>query len=69
MTEKKRKSDANWKKKNRGSITCTMYKGDVEAFQAYAAARGKSVNGLLREYVSTCLGRPLERRAAADPEE
>ena len=62
MTDRKRKTDAAWKKANRASITCTMYKGDVQAFKAYAAERGKSVNELLREYVATCLGRPLERR-------
>ena len=68
MTDKKRKTDAAWKKANRGSITCTMYKGDVQAFRDYAAEQGKSVNELLREYVSACLGRPLERRTA-EPEE
>lgn len=62
-SEKKRATDAKWKKANRASITCTMYKNDVEAFKAYAASQGKSVNELLREYVAACLGRPLERRA------
>ena len=68
MTDKKRKTDAAWKKANRASITCTMYKGDVAAFKEYAAAQGRSVNDLLREYVAQCLGRPLERRTAADDE-
>ena len=62
QTEKKRKTDYAWKRANKGTLTCTMYKGDVEAFRAYAAARGRSVNDLLREYVAGCLGRPLERR-------
>ncbi len=69
MTDKKRKSDAAWKKANRGSITCTMYKGDVKAFKEYAAAQGRSVNELLREYVAQCIGRPLERRTENKDEE
>lgn len=62
MTEKKRISDANWKKKNKTNVTCVLYKQDAADFKQYAASQGKSVNELLRGYVSSCLGRPLERR-------
>ena len=62
MTDKKRKTDAAWKKANKTRIGCTVYKADADAFAAYAAAQGRSVNDLLRGYVAQCLGRPLERR-------
>lgn len=64
MTDKKRKADTAWKTKNLKTIACRVYRADAVAFQEYAAAHGRSVNDLLREYVAQCLGRPLERRAA-----
>lgn len=68
MTDKKRKTDAAWKQKNIKTVACRLYRADAAAFQEYAAAQGRSVNDLLREYVAQCLGRPLERRTAADDE-
>lgn len=61
-SEKARISDGRWKQKNLLVVGCKLYRGDAEAFKAYAAAQGRSVNELLREYVAACLGRPLERR-------
>ena len=65
MTDKKRKSDYAWKKANKDRLGVTMYKADADAFRAYAASRGQSVNELLRGFVAECLGRPLERRTPA----
>lgn len=73
MTEKKRITDRDWKKKNKKALTCIVYRADADAFAEYAAARGKSINELLKEYIAACLGRPLEKRtgpqkkAAAGP--
>ena len=67
-SEKKRKADTAWKTKNLKTIACRVYRADAVAFQEYAAAQGRSVNDVLREYVAQCLGRPLERRTAADDE-
>lgn len=73
VSDKKRKTDYEWKKANKGTISCTMYRGDVDAFKNYCAGRGQSVNDNLKEYVSACLGRPLEKREGprkkADPED
>lgn len=65
MTPKKRITDAKWQAKNFDRIGCKLYKADAEAFRAYAAAHGETVNSLLRGYVAQCLGRPLERRGPA----
>ena len=62
MTEKKRKTDYAWKQKNLITVGCKLYRDDAAELKAYAAAQGKSVNELLRGFVSDCLGRPLERR-------
>lgn len=62
MTEKKRKTDYEWRKKNKKSVACLVYREDADAFAAWCAARGKSVNEVLKEYIAACLGRPLEKR-------
>lgn len=67
MTDKKRRTDAAWKKRNLLTVGCKLYKNDAEKFKKYAAEHGKSVQELLREFVAACIG-PLERRTAADDE-
>ena len=62
MTSKKRATDYAWQQRNKKTVTCKLYIQDADDFAAYAAARGKSVNELLKEYISECLGRPLEKR-------
>lgn len=62
VTEKKKKTDMEWKKKNKKTITCLVFREDAAAFEAYCAARGKSVNETLKEFIASCLGRPLEKR-------
>lgn len=61
-TEKAKANDARWKQKNRITVGCTLYRGDAADLKAYAANQGRTVNDLFREYVSQCLGRPLEYR-------
>ena len=66
MTDKKRKTDAAWQKKNYKRLGVKLYKEDAEAFERFCQDNGKSVNSALREYVAQCLGRPLEKRTAPD---
>lgn len=63
---KARISDGRWKQKNLLVVGCKLYRGDAEAFKEYAAAQGRSINEILREYIASCLGRPLERRTKGD---
>ena len=63
MSDKKRKSDSAWQKKNYKRLGVKLYKGDAEAFENYCKEQGKSVNAALREYVAQCLGRDLENRS------
>ena len=69
MTEKKRRTDAAWKRKTKKRLGVTLYKGDAEAFEEYCAARGLSVNAALREYVAACIGRPLEKRTRGEDQD
>lgn len=69
MTDKKRLTDAAWRKKNYKRIGVKLYKNDAQAFENYCKENGKSVNSALREYVAACLGRPLEKRTAKTDEQ
>ncbi len=69
MTDKKRKTDAAWQKKNYKRLGVKLYKGDAEEFEAYCRENNTSVNAALREYVAQCIGRPLEKRGEGDKEE
>ena len=69
MTDKKRITDYEWKKRNKKTLTCVVFRKDADDFAAYAAGRGKSVNELLKEYISECLGRPLEKRTGPQKKE
>lgn len=60
-SENKKKTVAAWKKRNKKSLACVVYKEDAEKFAAYCAGRGQSINECLREFISSCIG-PLERR-------
>lgn len=57
----KNQSNYDWKRKNKKTLTCLVYKEDAEKFAAYAAGRGQSVNECLKEYIASCIG-PLEKR-------
>jgi site-specific recombinase XerD len=63
MTEKKRKTDYAWQKKNYKRVGTKLYRGDAEAFEEWCREHNTSVNAALKEYVSQCLGRPLEKRS------
>lgn len=57
----KNQSNYEWKKRNKKTLTCIVYKEDAEKFAAYCAGRGQSINECLREFIASCIG-PLERR-------
>ena len=69
MTAKKRATDYAWQQRNKKTVSCKLYKEDADAFAEYAAGLGKSVNELLKEYISDCLGRPLEKRTGPQKKE
>ncbi len=69
MTDKKRRTDAAWQKKNYKRLGVKLYKGDAEAFEEYCKNNNMSVNAALRKYISNCLGRPLERRSEESEQE
>lgn len=65
MTDKKRKTDYAWQKKNYKMLCAKVYKGDAEAFEEYCRENKTSVNAAIREYIAQCIGRPLEKRGEA----
>ena len=69
VSEKQKEKNNAWQRKNYKRIGAKLYKGDAEAFEKYCAEKGISVNSAIREYVSKCLGRSLERRSEKKEEE
>ena len=67
-SEKARATNNAWQRKNYKRLGVKLYQKDAKDFEKYCETHGKSVNSAFREYVSACLGRPLERRTAADDE-
>ena len=69
MTDKKRATDAAWQKANYKRLGVKLYKEDAEAFEQYCRDNDLSVNAALREFVSQCIGRPLEKRSREKDDE
>ncbi len=60
VPESKKAANARWDKKNRGSVACRLNKDQIDAFKAYAASKGKTVNAVLREYILECISHKEE---------
>ena len=63
VTPKQKELNNAWQRKNYKRLGVKLYKGDAEAFEKYCRDNGRSVNAVFREFVSQCLGRPLEKRS------
>lgn len=59
-TDAERRAHNKWEQANRVTLGVRMGKADGEAFRAWCAARGQTVNAALSAYVADCL------RAGAD---
>lgn len=55
-TDAQRRASAKYQAENIASLACRVKKEDAEKFREYCAAQGKTPNGVLREYVLTCIG-------------
>ena len=55
VSEAKKRADAKWHKANTKSAACSLSLAEHAAFKAYAAARGKTISGLLLDYVRSCI--------------
>lgn len=55
-SEAQKRAAAKYQKENIASLACRVKKDQAERFKAYCAEKGKTSNGVLREYVLECIG-------------
>lgn len=54
-SESQKKASAKWNKANTKNIACTVNLEEHAAFKAYAEQHGKTISGMLLEYVRKCI--------------
>lgn len=55
MTDAQKRANAKWNKANTKNIACTVNLEEHAAFKAYAEQHGKTISGMLLEYVRKCI--------------
>ena len=60
-SEAQKKASAKWNKANTKNAACTLSLEEHAAFKAYAEARGKTISGLLLDYVRFCIAEDMEQ--------
>ena len=71
MTDAQKRANAKWKRANTKSAACVLSLEEHAAFKAYAEQHGKTVSGMLLEYIRGCISdieRPekLEQQVETD---
>ncbi len=61
ISESKKRADAKWHKANIKNAACSLSLEEHAAFKAYAEARGKTISGVLLEYVRRCIAEDAEQ--------
>lgn len=55
--ESTRKKQSAWRKENRATLAADMPKESADAFRAWCKSQGKTVSGVLSEYIYSIIGR------------
>lgn len=55
MTDAQKKANAKWKKANTKSAACVLSLEEHAAFKTYAEQHGKTISGMLLEYIRGCI--------------
>lgn len=61
-TDAQKRANAKWDKANTMTAACKLRKEEHAAFKAYAEARGKTISGLLLDYVRSCIAEGNDQR-------
>lgn len=61
ISEARKRANAKWNKANTKNAACTLTLEEHAAFKAYAEARGKTISGLLLDYVRSCILEGMEQ--------
>lgn len=54
-SEARKRANAKWNKANTKNIACTVSLDEHAAFKAYAEQHGKTISGIILEYVRNCI--------------
>ena len=68
ISEAHRRGNNKWDAANMKTAACKLTKSEHAAFKAYAEARGKTVSGLLLEYVRGCIADDMEQKKNIEQE-
>ena len=55
VSRAKRASNNKWDAQNMRVVSAKIKREDADRFREYAAARGKTVSGMITDYVKRCL--------------
>lgn len=66
LSEARKRANAKWNKANTKNAACTLTLEEHAAFKAYAEARGKTISGLLLDYVRSCIAEGAEQPASLE---
>lgn len=61
ISEAKKRADAKWHKANIKTAACSLSLKEYAAFKAYAESKGKTISGLLLDYVRSCIAENMEQ--------
>lgn len=61
LSEARKRANAKWDKANRKNVSCMISTTEHAAFKAYAEAKGKTISGLLLDYVRSCIAEDVEQ--------
>lgn len=67
-TDAERRAQNKWEQANRATLGVRVTKADGEAFRAWCAERGQTVNAALSAYVTECLRADVDGGAVPAPE-
>ena len=62
VSDAHRRGNAKWDKEISGLAPAKIRSEEHAAFKAYAEARGKTISGLLLEYVRGCIAEDMEQK-------
>ena len=61
-SEAQKRASAKWNAQNQKTIACAVNLEEHAAFKAYAEARGKTISGLLLDYVRSCIAEGTDQQ-------
>lgn len=62
MTDAKKRANAKWNKENMKTLSCRISNNEYMTFKKYAEDHGKTISGMLLDYVRKCIANNTENQ-------